>query len=78
VVPVVDEPLVAPAAPELLVGLVDVVEEGETVPVAVPAAEPIPDADPEAEPVPAHAARPATQARDNSNLITFCSLHHSG
>jgi hypothetical protein len=70
VVPVVDEPLAAPA-PLLCVDGVDIEEdvEGDTVPVALPVAEPMPDAEPDAAPVPAHAVKATTQASGKSTLI---------
>lgn len=78
VVPDVIEPLEVPAAPELFCWvLVEPVDEGDTVPVALPAAPPMPDVEPEAEPVPAHAARANTQARGKTTLIIFSSLRNS-
>jgi hypothetical protein len=73
-VPDVVEPLEVPAAPLLVCGLVVEVDEGDTAPVAEPAAAPMPDAEPDADPVPAQAVRAATQARGKSILIIFSSL----
>jgi hypothetical protein len=77
VVPDVVEPLEVPAAPELLCGVVEDDDEGDTVPVTEPPAAPMPDAEPDAEPVPAHAVRARTQATGKRTLITLCSLEES-
>jgi hypothetical protein len=79
VVPVVDEPLAAPA-PLLCVEGVDIEDEveGDTVPDALPVAEPIPDAEPVVEPVPAQAVMARTQATGKSTFIMIQVLFSTG